>query len=178
MDKNNNFTNTAAFKISSIAVLSAIVAIFTIVVRIPIAPTKGYVNLGDVAIYFTAFIMGPVSALIAGGLGTAFADILSGYGQWAPISFVVHGLQGLIVGLIYTKVVKKNIVITSIFCFLAGTVIMATGYFISSAFIVGAQAALVEVPGNVLQNVAGIFGGTILAQAVQKAYPPVVNFSW
>ena len=56
--------------------------------RIPIAPTRGYMNLGDVAIYFSAFTFGPFTALIAGGLGTALADLLAGYPQWIPISLL------------------------------------------------------------------------------------------
>ncbi len=184
MSESGKFTDTAAFRIASIAVLSAIVTIFTVLIRIPVAPTRGYINLGDVAIFFAAFVFGPVSAFIAGGLGTAFADILGGYGQWAPISFVVHGLQGFIVGIIYNLILKKeeggkvNILITAVLCFLAGTFVMASGYFIASVFMVGPGAALVEIPGNILQNIAGIIGGLTLAFSVRKAYPPVVNFRW
>lgn len=182
MTEKDKFTNTAAFRIASIAVLSAIVAIFTIAVRIPIAPTRGYINLGDVAIFFAAFIFGPVSAFLAGGLGTALADILGGYGQWAPISFVVHGLQGFLVGVVYNMLLKKDngagMILTAVFCFLAGALVMVSGYFLAGVLLVGPGAALMEIPGNIFQNVAGITGGLALAMAVQKAYPPVVNFRW
>ena len=184
MSGKDKFTDTAAFRIASIAVLSAIVTIFTIAVRIPVAPTRGYINLGDVAIFFAAFVFGPATAFIAGGLGTALADILGGYGQWAPISFAVHGLQGFIIGVVYNIIIKKeetapvNIIITGILCFLAGAVVMVSGYFTAGVIMVGPGAAIVEIPGNILQNIAGIIGGLALAVAVRKAYPPVVNFRW
>ncbi len=89
-----------AFRVASIAVLAAVTTVLTRVVQIP-TTASNYINLGDVAIVFTAIVFGPFSAALAGGLGTALADLLSGpYAFWAPISLVVHGLQGLVVGLI------------------------------------------------------------------------------
>jgi uncharacterized membrane protein len=41
--------------------------------------------------------------MVAGGLGTAFADVALGYAQWAFFSFIVHGLQGAALGLIIRK---------------------------------------------------------------------------
>ena len=79
MEKNRN-----ALKVAVVAVLTAVVVVFTMIVRIPTA--KGYINLCDVAICFIAFTFGPWSAFIAAGLGTALADLFSGYAQWAPIS--------------------------------------------------------------------------------------------
>ena len=90
--------NRNALKVAVVAVLTAVVVVFTLVVRIPTA--KGYLNLCDVAIVFIAFTFGPWSAFIAAGLGTAIADLISGYAQWAPISFVVHGIEGFLVALI------------------------------------------------------------------------------
>ncbi len=185
MTDSDKFTNTAAFRVASIAVLSAIVAIFTIAVRIPVAPTRGYINLGDVAIFFAAFIFGPVTAFIAGGLGTAIADILGGFGQWAPISFVVHGLQGFIIGLVYNIILRKEeaggkagIFLQGLLPFVAGASVMVAGYFAAGIFMVGPGAAALEIPGNVFQNLAGVIGGISLAAAVKKAYPPVVKFRW
>ena len=160
---------SVSFKIASAAILTAVTVVMTIAVRIPIAPTRGYINLGDLAIYFTALSFGPAAAFIAGGLGTAIADIISGFSQWAPFSFLIHGLQGLAVGLILKLLLRRenkfSITISGIIIFAVGTVIMA-----------GAGAAVVEIPGNIVQNLAGIIGGYLLYSAVKKAYPPFVNF--
>lgn len=180
MSEKAKFADTKAFKIASISILTAIVAIFTIVVRIPIAPTRGYLNFGDVAIFFTAFTFGPISAFIAGGVGTALADVLVGYGHWAPISFVAHGLQGLFIGFVYILMEKNtyNMFLNSLVCFIVGSLFMVSAYFVASIFMTGIGAAVVEIPGNILQNVAGAVGGLLLASSVKKAYPPVINFRW
>ncbi|MBR4376069.1 MAG: ECF transporter S component [Spirochaetia bacterium] len=171
---------STSFKIASAAILTAVTVVMTIAVRIPVAPTRGYINLGDLAIYFTALSFGPVTAFIAGGLGTAIADILSGFSQWAPFSFIIHGLQGLAVGLIFKILLKKennfSVILSGIIVFAVGTVIMAGGYFAVGSIMAGTGAAVVEIPGNIVQNLAGIIGGYLLYSAVKKAYPPFVNF--
>lgn len=171
-------TNRNALKVSVVAVLTAVVVVFTMIVRIPTA--KGYLNLCDVAICFIAFTFGPWSAFIAAGLGTALADLFSGYAQWAPISFVVHGLEGLLVALIVRK--KDSITTPFIAKILAGIVCMATvslGYFILSTwFISGYAVAAAEIPWNLVQSGVGVVLGLALATAVKRAYPPVGALAW
>ena len=53
-NKNSSFVHLPAFRIASIAIMIAVTAIFTTIIRIPTAPTRGYLNFGDVAIFFTA----------------------------------------------------------------------------------------------------------------------------
>jgi uncharacterized membrane protein len=171
-----------ALRIATIAVLTAVTAVFTYLVRIPIAPTRGYLNLGDVAIYFSAFTLGPFTALLAGGLGTGLADLIAGYPQWIPISMLVHGLQGLLAALVAVMPLKPRGRWPFPPAWLAaggvGTLVMCAGYFIAGAVMFGAGAALVELPGNLLQNVAGLVAGIPLSLAVRKAYPPVAELRW
>ena len=85
-------------RIATLAIAIALVAVFTMVIRIPLG--SGYLNLCDVAIAFCAFTLGPVTAAVAGALGPAFADLAGGYAQWAVVSFLVHGIEGLVMALI------------------------------------------------------------------------------
>ena len=173
-----------AFRVSSVAILTAITAVFTLVVRIPIAPTRGYINLGDVAIYFTAFTLGPVTAMIAGGLGTGLADILGGYPQWSIISFFIHGIQGFAVGAVMRGAIGLASEQTSLsrlrifFAGLLGTSIMVLLYYLAGAAMTGFVPALAEIPGNIIQNVVGVIGGLLLTRAIYRAYPPVRDFYW
>jgi hypothetical protein len=43
---------------------------------------------------------------------------------------------------------------------------------------VGFGAALVELPGNLLQNLVGVAGAIPLTIAVRQAYPPVTELRW
>ncbi len=172
--------SNSALRTSLIAVLTAVVVVFTIIIKIP-TPTKGYLNLCDLAICFIAFTFSPLTAFVAGGLGTAIADIISGYPQWAPISFVVHGVEGLVVALIVKRSVQEisngvkvsplKVIIAMIACI----IIVAGGYFILSAIFMslGFAAAAAGIPGNIAQSGIGVVAGYALSRAVVKAYPPV-----
>jgi len=207
--KNTNssqYMNLPAFRIATLAILIAVTALFTYIIRIPVAPTRGYINFGDVSIYFTALIFGPFTAFITGGVGTAIADLISGYSQWAPFTFLAHGLQGLMIGLVvragrrlsrapkdHGEGTAEKITGTSaetsppprrpgililLLAFLGGTIVMGGIYFLTGGVMVGFAAAAAEVPGNILQNVAGVLVGTPLALAVWKAYPPIRFYTW
>ena len=161
-----------AFRIAAIAILTAVTTVCTLIVRVPVTPTKGYINLADVAIFFTALTFGPFTALAAGGLGTALADILGGYAQWAPITFFAHGVQGLLIGLIFKASGFENkvkMVAALVLAFAAGTVFMAGTYFLTAGFMYGFAAAATEIPGNILQNAAGVLIGFPVYLACQKS---------
>ncbi len=164
-----------ALKVAVVTVLTAVVVVFTLVIRIP--TTKGYLNLCDVAICFIAFTFGPISAFLAAGLGTAIADLISGYAQWAPISFVVHGIEGLLIALIVRKqpLSKMRILLAAIGCILT----VSLGYFVLSALFISTVAvAAAEIPPNMIQAGVGAVFGFALSKAIKRAYPPVSALSW
>jgi uncharacterized membrane protein len=164
-----------AFRIASVAVLTAVTAVFTLLIRIP-SPARGYFNLGDVAIVFTAVTFGPFSAAIAGGLGTGLADVISSFVQWAPISLVVHGLEGLVIGLILRA--RPGSIPLAFVAGIAGAAVMAAGYLAGGTLLEGFGPALAELPGNAVQSVAGVILGVPLSVAVRRAFPPVRDYSW
>jgi uncharacterized membrane protein len=166
----------AVMRIASISILTAVTTVLTIVVRVA-TPAKGYINFGDVAIVFAALTFGPVSGMLAGGLGTALSDVIVGFANFAPISLVVHGLQGLIVGLI--ALIRPENLALEVVAGIAGALVMAGGYFAAETlFVSGVGPALAEVPLNALQAGVGVALGILVSAAVLRAYPPVKGMRW
>lgn len=162
-------------KIATLAICIAVVCVFTMVIKIPTA--RGYLNTCDVAICFIAYTLGPVTAGLSAGLGTALADALGGYPQWAVISFIVHGLEGLLMAIIMSKdtITFARKLIAGLVCM----VIVAGGYcLLAGFFLTGFPTAIAEIPGNLIQSGVGVVAGFILSEAVRKAYPPVKTISW
>ncbi|MDX9762690.1 MAG: ECF transporter S component, partial [Desulfomonilia bacterium] len=57
-----------------LALFIALVAVSTMIIRIPVPQTNGYMNLGDSMVLLAALFFGPVGGFIAGGIGSALAD--------------------------------------------------------------------------------------------------------
>ena len=81
-------------------ILMALTTVMTMIVQIPVIGAHGYVNMGDTVVLFTALYLGKKEGAIVGGLGSALADLISGYGVYAPVRLIAKGLEGFVCGLI------------------------------------------------------------------------------
>lgn len=154
------------------AVMIAVVTVFTLLIRIPIPATEGYFNFSDVAIFFAAFTFGPWVGLIAGGVGTGLADVISGFPQFAILSLLAHGMEGLLAGYIG----RGQSVPRMLLAWVVGAAAMMAVYFLGESLVLtGLGPALTELPFNLIQNVAGAIVGIPLTLAVRQAYPPVLR---
>ena len=153
-------------KLTLYGVFIALTAMATMAITVPMIGTQGYINIGDTMIFAAALLLGPWGGLIAGGIGSALADLLLGYAFWAPWTLVVKGLEGYIAGSIGHKAFHRHqkptpIVIVGLS---AAALWMVFGYFIAGGFMVGFEAALGGIPGDLLQGAGSV------AIAVPLAY--------
>ena len=154
-----------------VAVMTAVVFVLTVVIQIP-TPARGYIHLGDTGVFFSAFAFGPWVGAIAGGLGTGLADAVAGYPQWAIFSFLIHGAQGLVAGLLYRRWPTTWGLIASA---VIGGAIVVVGYLFAGMILSGVAAAIAEVPLNIIQVAAGAVVAVPLFLAVRRAYPPITR---
>ncbi len=158
----------------------ALVFLSTYFTRIPTPLPGGYFNLGDAAIMLAAVLLGPVAGLIAGAIGSGLADLAAGAMLFVPVTFAVKGIEGLVVGLLTVKLRKKGINGSSfhfslLLAVAAGAIIIAAGYFLAEAFILGAfdpafglTAAIAELLPNSIQGVLSAALGYILVLVLSK----------
>ena len=158
MDKNTK-------KIVLNGLMISLVCLATMAIQIPVPGTNGYVNIGDAIIFITSILFGPTPGMIAGGIGSALADILSGYTHWALFTLIVKGFEGYVVGFIINKF--KNTSLNIILSTLLGSVIMVFGYFVFGAYLSGGfGVSLLSVPSNCIQGVVSIFLAVPLASSL------------
>lgn len=139
----------------------AFVCIATMIIQIPVPMTQGYVNIGDSIIFVTSIVFGPIPGMIAGGIGSALADILTGYSYWALFTLIIKGFEGYIVGI----VVRNNAtLIKNILATLLGTIIMVFGYLVFGTFLQGSFiVSLSSVPSNIIQGIVSMIIGIPLS---------------
>ncbi|MEM4246101.1 MAG: ECF transporter S component [Candidatus Bathyarchaeia archaeon] len=157
-----------ALQFSLAAVFTAMVAALTLLIRIPVPATGGYINFGDTVIFVSALLFGPLVGGLSGGIGSAIADMI-GYPVFAPFTFVIKGLEGFLIG----KIGRGRSLPWSILACVVGGGVMVCGYFIAEAYVLmlGVPVALVEVPGNVSQAVTAGLIGIPLSQFLRRRIP-------
>ena len=156
------------FGVAAAAIMAAVVFVFTYVIQVPNPASGGYFNLSDVAVIFTAIAFGPWIGLVAGGLGAALADLVSGYAPFAPITFIAHGGEGLLAGWLLLRYPSWTLP-----AWLLGVVWMLLAYLVGETFLNGWAAALADLlAANWIQALAGLLG-VALYYAVRAAYPPI-----
>ncbi len=150
--------------LTKLAMLIALTTVMTMVIHIPTIGTNGYLNLGDMVVFLSAMMLGRKGGFIVGGLGSSLADLLLGYTHYAPITFIVKGLEGYIAGrLLETKLGKKMPIIATVL----GGIWMAFGYYFAEIFMYGGKAALASVPGNLMQGLLGAVTAVLLYAALK-----------
>ena len=155
-------------KLAISALLTAIVCVATFVVKIPSPATNGYFNLGDCFVLLSGWLLGPVYGALAAGLGSALADILSGYMQYAPATFVIKALMAIVTYFIAKAIIRKPL-IGKILGGIFAEAIMVLGYFGYEAIILGyGIAAAGSILSNVMQGIVGIIAGIAVTTAIEK----------
>lgn len=93
-------SSSTAVQLALIAVSTSLVCAVTMVFSIYVPTTRGFFNIGETVIYTAALLFGPITGAFAGGVGSAFADLLLGYWYYAPATLVVKAVEGGFVGIL------------------------------------------------------------------------------
>ena len=109
---NSTTTNDNLKKMVTAALLAALTCAATMSVRIPTLGTGGYIHPGDALVILCGIILGPSWGFLAGGIGSALADLLGGYFIYVPITLAIKGLVALSSGILYQHMENLSKVIT------------------------------------------------------------------
>jgi uncharacterized membrane protein len=144
------------------ALSTALVAVLTMFPHIPVA--KGYIHLGDGMIIISAFILG-LYAVPAAAIGSALADIITGYAIYAPATFAIKAAMALLAFLILNK---KDDPLRVVAGSLACEAVMAVGYFLCDFLLFGISVALTSFPFSLIQAAGGTAVGVALCLVIKK----------
>lgn len=165
------------------ALMMTLILIGTIVIRIPIPMTQGYVHLGDAMIYIGVLLLGRKNGTVAASLGSMMADILSGYAFWAPWTLVIKAAMAYTAGTIaehaghsaehtsgseeHNTAMKSRVITAAGMA--AGGILMTAGYFVAEGIMYGNwPAAALGIPWNIGQFAVGIAFALSIAAAVAR----------
>ena len=148
-------------KIAYAGVLAGLIFIGT---ELHIPTAIGHINLGDLVILVSSYILGPF-AFVPAAIGSTLADLLAGYPQYAVATFIIKGVMGLVAGLLLKRNKEGKVSLgRKLTASFIAEVIMIAGYFAfeSLPFMYGIAAALGSVIPNGIQASAAIVGAVPL----------------
>ncbi|MBP3448714.1 MAG: ECF transporter S component [Clostridia bacterium] len=155
-------------RIVTASLLAALVCVATMIIKIP-SPLKGYLNLGDCIVLLAGWSLSPFYGFLAAGIGSALADVFSGYIAYAPATFVIKGLMAIIAYFGFHLLHKRlGNFLSRILSGTLSEIIMILGYFVFEGFLYGFVPSLVNIPANAVQGAAGLIIGTILVKVFEK----------
>lgn len=159
-------TNTK--KLVTASLLAALCCVATMIIKIP-SPLKGYINLGDCIVLLSGWILSPAYGFMAAGLGSALADLFSGYIIYAPATFIIKGVMSIIAHFCFKSMHKKlGNTPSQIIGGILAEIFMISGYFVFEGFLYGFAPSAVNIPANGVQGIAGIIIGIILVKIFEK----------
>ena len=156
--------------------LAAMTTIATMIIKVPTFGTNGYVNIGDALVIVSAWMMGNPYGALAAGIGSALADLLLGYGSYAPATAVIKFAMAFVFPVVFSAMRKNHIpgFVSSLTGSIIAEVIMVAGYFAYESTVMGyGIAASASVVSNAVQGGVCIVLGNALIQVLSRI--PAIN---
>lgn len=146
------------------SLFSALCCVLTMIIKIP-SPIGGFMNLGDAAVLASGWFLGGWYGFFAAAIGSALADVFSGYVVYAPATFIIKGLMALILYAFSKGEKKQGLIIGAAL----SEIVMCAGYYIFDGFLYGFGASLLNIPANLFQGAFGFFAGLLLINIFKKS---------
>lgn len=141
----------------------ALVYIATLVnFRLPFSIAGGgLVHLGTSAALISIYVLGKRNGTIAGTIGMTLFDITTGYGAWAPFTFIARLLFGIsFYHLAFDKDGKLKGIVSQIIAVVCAGIILVCVYFVANTLISGSfEQAIASIPGDITQVVVAMIIG-------------------
>ncbi len=162
-------TKNTTHKIVITSMLSALTCVATMIIKIP-SPLEGYLNVGDCIVLLAGWLLSPAFAFLSAGIGSALADVFSGYVIYAPATFIIKGLMAIITHFLF-KILKKKTknIFAQIISGAIAEVWMILGYFVFEGFLYGFAPSLVNIPANGVQGLVGLVLGVVVIKIFERS---------
>ena len=162
-------TNKAIRTLVLAALFAALTCVATMVIQIP-SPMNGYVNLGDCFVLLAGWVLGPLYGSLAAGIGSALADMFTGYMHYAPGTFLIKAVMALIAWAVAKALITRfggkgiSAVLAELF--------MVVGYYLYAGLLLGkglgALGAAASIPGNLVQGAVGAVVAVLLFHIIDR----------
>ncbi|MDY6062178.1 MAG: ECF transporter S component [Erysipelotrichaceae bacterium] len=152
--------------ITRTGILIAMMFVLTAVVSIPMG--FGYINLSDALIMILGGLEQMLPLTLMASIGTCLADLYLGYANYAVFTFLVKGLEALIIFGLFKQVKHKY---GYIFIYLIGALTMLIGYGLADIIIASnIDMFIPSIIANLPQAVSCLVIACVIYPIIKKVY--------
>jgi uncharacterized membrane protein len=163
----NKTRTNKALMLCLTAMFMALVCLATMMIQIPIP--NGYSHLGNSVIFIAVFYFNTKYGILAGSVGSALADLLTGYNPWIIPTLIIKAAFAFTAAIIGKKDNKFRLFsVRTMIAVTAGMVVMIAGYTLAGELLYGAGAGLASTPGLALEGIVNIIAFFVLGMAMNK----------
>ena len=146
--------NDKTVKVVLTALMMCLIILATMLIKIPIPFTQGYVHLGDAMIFLSVLVLGWKYGAVAAGVGSMLGDIIGGAAAWAPWTLVIKGGMAILMGICLKGGDSRLREIAGMV--LAGA-FMVAGYYVAEGVMYGNWVvSALGIPWNIGQFTVGM----------------------
>lgn len=155
--------NTTTRRLCVTALFAAIIYVFTAYIHVP--SHTGYTHVGDAFLYLAACILPAPYAAAAGAIGAGLADLLSGYGIWAPGTVIIKAFTAFCFTNKKASIVNKR----NLLGILPALVLCVGGYYLYEAIITANFVTpALGIPGYLTQVALSAIVYVLLGHALDR----------
>lgn len=159
--------NRKTGKIVMSSMFAALCCVATMIIKIP-SPFKGYLNLGDCIVLLSGWLLPGGYGFLAAGIGSALADLFSGFVIYSPATFVIKGVMALVAYYCQRGMKAIGTTPSRVIGAILAEVTMVLGYFVFEGIIYGFGPSALNIPANAIQGAAGLVIAMSLVKIFEK----------
>ncbi len=131
----------------------------------------GNINLGDCAMLLSAWILPAPFAALSSAIGASLSDVFSAYSVYAPATFLIKAAASLAAIALKRLTSRLPVYPSLLLSALAAEAVMALGYLLyEGCFLYGFQAALLNLPFNLIQGAIAVALAPLLMQLLRSTH--------
>ncbi|NBK98159.1 MAG: ECF transporter S component [Erysipelotrichia bacterium] len=147
------------------ALMIALIFVCTYTIKVPNPATGGYSHMGDCMIFLAVMLLGKKQGALAGGLGAALSDLLTGATLWVLPTFIIKWIMGWLMGSILEKYAKNQHM--WIISAVIGGIWQGFAYTLVKIPLFNLPTAIASIPGISMQTLIGLLIYVIIAKALE-----------
>lgn len=162
--KNKDKTISSTQAIAFTALAAALICVTTII-YIPVPGGIGYIHIGDSLIFLFSYLLPLPFAVIAAGIGSATADIITGYSIYAVPTLLIKSCMAVIAR---SFIINNAKTINLLAGFIIGSLFMQVGYLLVEILLFGEAVGVTVFLFGLIQSIASVPLALLLIKAVRK----------